>query len=450
MASATNLVSEKRLSACIAATLLVIIGASPAAAQQTDSWMSIGALIENSDNIDRIDVGGRDETTIGANLEFQVASDGRIYQLNLDGVLDYSAFENDTFDNEFRGNVFGELILDLAGERLQWIVQDNAGQVRRDVTIPDTPGNRENLNVLRTGPQLNTRLGQRSELTIQGFYQNATYEDSLEDSEGLSGYLSLSRAVSPQTNVSLNASARRTEFDRDDLFSSYDLQEVYIGWQSTGARTQVDLEVGYTEIHDRGVVEDGNMIRLLVSREITGRSTLSFDAVSMLTGNEDAFRFTQQLQRPELATQGQAANAEPFRLEYVGLAWQTAGDRLWADALAYFESREFVQTVTDDRDRSGIRVNLTQSVSERLALGVFGEYGSEEFNDPTEDFDEQVYGIQMFYRPADRVQLALVVSRVDRDTDVANLSFTENIVRFTISYDIIGNRAIQRQRRIDR
>jgi hypothetical protein len=429
-------------------TLVFIDGS--AFAQDADSWLGIGLSGTYTDNIDRLEEGGRDESIWSAFTEFEVSKDGRRYDLLLDGLLDYRVYENDTADDEFRGNAFGELIFDIVNERLQWVVQDNFGQVRQNVALPDTPDNRENLNVFRTGPRVDLRLGQRNSIILQGFYQRTRFEDSLQNSEGLFGFLAFEREVSPQSNVSLNVAARRIEFDEDSTFSSYDLQEAYLGWESLGARTRVEIEAGYTELHDIGDVEDGHLFRLFVTRNISQRSALTLDARSELTTTEDTFRFEQQLRRPDLTTQALAAEAEPFRFEYAGLAWATGGNRLWLDAEAFFESREFTITSANDRDRAGLRLELTRQFTENVALGIFGTTTQESFEDSANDFDENTVGLRMDYRPSRRTRLTLILERIDRDTDVENLAFTEQVATLTFTFDVFGERDLGRDRRLDR
>ena len=129
----------------------------------------------------------------------------------------------------------------------------------------------------------------------------------------------------------------------------------------------------------------------------------------------------------------------------------TAGDRLVVELDGYWESRDFVVTNLDDRDRQGIRANMVQTVSERFAAGVFVEFIEESFADPTAgDFDEQIYGFRLFFRPAERYQFELVASNVQRDTDTPNLSFEENLVRLNVTYDVFGDRGVGVGRRVDR
>ncbi|MEO1245980.1 MAG: hypothetical protein AAFX56_09905 [Pseudomonadota bacterium] len=428
----------------------LLAAAETAVAQESNTWMSVGLAVEHTDNIDRIEAGGRDETTISGLSEFQITASGRRYDLLLDGVLNYSTFQNDTSDDEFRGNAFSELVLNVAGEGVQWITQDNFGQVRRVVTAPDTPDNRENINVFRTGPRLATRLGQRGALSLQAFYQRSQYEDSLQDSDSLAGVLVLGRTISPRTDLSLNLSARQVEFDESELFNDYDINEAYFGWTTAGARTRLEFEAGYTEVSEDTNDENGSLFRLQLARDVSSRSRLTFDARTELTTSEDAFRFTQQLGRPELTTQAQGADAEPFRLNFFGLAWQTTGDRLALNAEVSFDSREFIETTTEDRERALARVGATRTLSGNFALGVFAEYSDESFDNEAEDFDEFVVGLRMDFRPIRRMQVAAVVSRVDRSTDVQNLSFEETLARLTITYDVFGDRSLADRRRLGR
>ena len=415
--------------------------------------MSVGGAVEHSDNIDRLEV-GRDETTLTANTEFLVLTEARRFDFNLEGLFSHNTYLNETFGDEFRGDAFGELVVDISGETLQWITQDNFAQQRFSILLPNTPDNRQNVNVFRTGPRFATRIGQRGEASLQAIYQTSDFEDTTQDSDVIGGYLTLSRAVRETSIFTVNGSFRQVRFDAENVFDDFDIIEAYIGWQVAGGRTQFDLQAGYSEIESDDAsgenIDDGYLFRLNISRDFFGRSILVLDARSELTTTEDAFRFSQELRRPELTPQAQVANGEPFRFEYLGLSWNTLGDRLDVLVDAFYESREFSVTTANDRDRRAVRLTVNRAFSENFSFGVFGEASDELFQLGAQDFEEIAYGVRIDVRPMRRLQFSLFLSRVDRSTDAVNLSFEENLARLNFTYDLFGDRSLRRQLRLNR
>ena len=223
--------------------------------------------------------------------------------------------------------------------------------------------------------------------------------------------------------------------------------------RSAGAARSLIFQAGYTEIESddsENEIDDGHLFRLNVSRDFFGRSVLVLDARTELTTTEDAFRFSQEIRRPELTPQAQVANGEPFRFEYLGLSWNTLGDRLDVVVDVFYESREFSVTTANDRDRRAVRLTVNRAFSENFSFGVFGEISDELFEVGQQDFEETAYGVRIDIRPARRLQLSVLLSRVDRSTEAVNLSFEENLARLNFTYDLFGDRALRRQLRLNR
>ena len=70
--------------------------------------------------------------------------------------------------------------------------------------------------------------------------------------------------------LSLNAVARRTEFDNDGLSPDYDTYDAFVRYDSTTTRNVITLDVGYTEVDVEDSGGSGTLLRFDWTRTVTG------------------------------------------------------------------------------------------------------------------------------------------------------------------------------------
>ncbi len=85
-----------------------------------------------------------------------------------------------------------------------------------DPFAPVTPTNRENINYLSTGPDLNLRLGTLGFMDVTARYARTEYQISPFNSNRISAGLGVGRALSAGSNISLQVSTRASSVREHD------------------------------------------------------------------------------------------------------------------------------------------------------------------------------------------------------------------------------------------
>ena len=103
------------------------------------------------------------------------------------GNFSYLDFLQGAYGHELIGRVDGVARFALIPEKISWVLQEDFGQAQVDPFTPVTPTNRENVNYVSTGPDLDLRLGSLGFVDVTARYARTQYQTSPFDSNRLSG-----------------------------------------------------------------------------------------------------------------------------------------------------------------------------------------------------------------------------------------------------------------------
>jgi hypothetical protein len=94
------------------------------------------------------------------------ARNSQRFDLNIHADLESRSYSLDTVDNELVGTVNAGAEVHIVPQRFSWEFRDYHGQGITDPYAAIGPGNREQLNVLSTGPIVDLPLGARTSLEL--------------------------------------------------------------------------------------------------------------------------------------------------------------------------------------------------------------------------------------------------------------------------------------------
>ena len=157
-----------------------MLGAALAAAAGTvqaaddSSVFTLGLGAEYSDNISRVATDQESDTIVTASLASDLRRTTTRFDLGFTSDLAYDYYTGDTYEAELRGNALLDFEGQIVRNRLSWYVEDSFGQLQLAAAQPDTPANRENINVLTTGPRYTQPIGSRSRFILTGSTRSRT------------------------------------------------------------------------------------------------------------------------------------------------------------------------------------------------------------------------------------------------------------------------------------
>ncbi len=405
---------------------------------------SVEAGVGTSDNIGRTAEDEESSTILTTGLDLKWLREEGLVNADVDVDLSYFIYDDSDYDSEIVGLATADLRLRFMPDRFEWVITDSFGQTQTDPFAASTPANRENVNFLSTGPDLIFRLGSVAAVTMFGRYSMTTYEDSNFDDTRALGGLSISRNISQRSTVSLNATTERIEFDDPLVGSDFDRQSYYVAYESSGARTRISAEGGYSEIHDFSDSNSYPLIQLNIARDLSPRTVLTLnggvrtsDSASSL-GADDVFGGGGPTRPGRISTTG------TFEIRDAGISWQFTAPRTVFTAGLGYEENLYDNESQGDRTRHTVHLTARRQLSSRISLEGHAGLYSNDFEESGQEDDEMQFGIQLAWHATGRLWIEFDVDHVDRDSNVDTTEFSETRAFLRFAWSNAGNRADER------
>ena len=396
--------------------------------QAAETGLQISAGIGHSDNIARTATDQKSETigTVGA--DFGVLQRTSRLDLDVGGNLQWADYFDHTYDSELVGNAVGKAHFQIVPERFNWVLQDNFGQSTLDPLAPVTPGNRENVNYLSTGPDLNLPLGGRTGLRISGRYDKVDYETSPVDNDRLKGLVGLVRSISAGTRVSLDVQREKIDFSDNTLNRDYNRDEAFARYEAQGSRTRLGLDIGYSRLQGLTDSPGGLLTRLELSRQVSPSSVVSLSAGRDFSDSGDSFRLSQSLGGTGQGTISGLQTGTPFRNTYVAAGWNFSRNRTGLNVNVEHFDESYEGASGLDRKRLTLDAQLTRNLTPTLIGNVGGALSREDYDAVTGNYREKTYFAGITQRFGRRLGINAQYQRYRRTSDLAGGGYSENRV----------------------
>lgn len=406
------------------------------------NYLTLGLSGERSDNIARVETDPESSWVTGAVTDFHwSAGNHPRFAADASGTGGFYHYQSEFFDDEFSGTANGTLAYQLIPNTLTLLADDWLAQARISELAPVTPSNRQNVNRLTVGPELQLHPGGAQNLFVaQALYERTDYQNSPLDSDTVRGQLSFGRSLDAHNVVNLTAAARQVSFSGNQPFPDYDGQDYFVSWVATGIRTTLIVDAGYsaTRVEDADRVSTP-LFRLNVARRLTPRSTGFLYATHGQAGSADAIFLDASLGGRDTGTSGYAVTSDPFKMDYIGAGYELDSDRLVLFLRGALGRERYSQSTIDDRNNRRVDADLTYRFNSRLGAGVFAEYRWETFVNRNDAYsNDRYYGAFVGFAFGHRLALNLSVLRAERSTDLGPVSYDETRGRAILTYTIVG------------
>lgn len=393
--------------------------------------LSVGA--SHSDNINRVP-GAEEEGTIGqVGLLLNHGRESRRLRTSVNANVAYQHYFDGLFDEDVIGGADGALTVAIVPERFEWVVEDSFGQLATDPFAASTPENRENVNVFSTGPDFIQRLGAATSLRLSGRYTTSDYETSAVDSERQSGAVSLVRALSSSSNLSLNATGEKVEYD-DVLDTSYEIYQGFVRYDVRSARTTLAADLGYTILDDGSDTSDGLLLNLSVSRQISTASSVVFGIGTQFSDSGDLFRMT------NLDSQNVVASSDPFESRFASLGWDFQYNRTSFGLAAQVRKEDYENIGSLDRKTTSYSGYFTRQLSRRMDFRMQVQLEEEDFGSLGFEDQELLANASLGWTLGRMTGLRLQYDRFDRDSTDNGTGYTEDRVSLFLTWSPLGQR----------
>jgi hypothetical protein len=416
-----------------------------ARAQQPEEEVAFRASVTAtySDNPART-VSGESATALDGLIGLRLAHQSPDFFADGDlSVIQRTYVEGAALPSETIPNGYLNLQIGPAAGPFNWTVADNFGQISTQPFAALVASDRQNVNILSTGPNLRIPFGSRDFLDLSGRYGLDTFGDTSLDQHSYFGQADLEHEIASGSRAGLVYSYQRIDF-RVAQPSPADIEEGYAKYSLAGARTYVVLEAGVDELAEATLPSHSTAhVLALLQRHLTER--LTFEAAYRHAYIDTGSAFVASTR--DNFTSGTDQNVEslaiPFE-ESQGYAQlsRTAG-RLLA-AVQVTASREaYPSTPGSDRHTWGSNLSGDYQLSSRFTVNVRAGYWDEIF--PSTQLEGHWLDASLGASCAfgHSLLLSLSVTRTKGTGNVLLNPFTENRALLQLAYSPEAQRLLR-------
>jgi hypothetical protein len=343
-------------------------------------------------------------------------------------------------DADFNLDSFGEWF--LSPQKLSWVAADLYGQVQLDPTRPDTPDNREDFNVIATGPNVYVPVGRFDTLQLEARYGYLWVDEQELDNKRLAFATRWLHRASARTTLSLNYEYLDVKFRDDVLNSNYLRNDVFLRSTFDSGRSQLQMDLGTTWLdRDAGESLDGSLFRVRWTSRLS-----SVLATGLLYSQEYSDTAL------ELAPSGIISRVPP------GWATLSPGTGVVASEPFYTERAEIILTNTFSGIPMGVRAytnDITYEVSQSRQdqWGAWADIGwaasaslafsasvhriVTTFTVPERENQDWEVSVGATYRSSLRLTAALSLLHAERSSSDPGQEYFDNRAMFTLQYGSI-------------
>lgn len=327
--------------------------------------------------------------------------------------LEYRHYALDDIENDFVGTLNAAAEIDLVRDHFSWVFSDAFGQGLTDPFGGIGPVNREEINVIGTGPRVDLPLGARMSLEIRGTYSERRFNESANvDSDALLSEVILYRQLSSTARVGIVAGSNDVEYV-DVLAPRYQIDHWALHYEKRLATGRVAADLGQNEIGSGGFTQDGPLYSFLWTRSLRTRSELSVRAARELT-DAGGVLADAVVPGPEgTSLTDVIVIPNPLEQQRLGVTYVLTMSRNVVSAEIGSLKDEYIGTALYDNDARTMHLQFLRTISPRLNLGIAYDDIDRKFSDaagPQPDSDDSWIAVWLNHSLGRRMSLGFAIS----------------------------------------
>jgi hypothetical protein len=404
-----------------------------AAAQERDHFgYELAVGLQYSDNRLRTERDELDDLLLVPRAEFSLLHRGARLQARGQGLIEAEQSLDAGESDEVRARLSAALDFALLPHRLYWTLQDHADVESIDPLMADAPDNRQQTNVLLTGPTLLLGDPNGWSARFDALAGRGDAEATPEfDHDRYSLGTTLQRRSDAVRSWALATESSKVDFDLSSQ-AGFTRHDALLRFDNETPRLGLNLAFGHTWIEHEHTLPDRSRPAFRSALRWTPHASdsLRVDRVRELS---DAGRdLARQLREGEAlhdASRRWRVDANVYELDDAQLAWQRRGLRSEFTLALFERNYDYLERALQlDRDSRGLRFDGRLRLSTLWTLSA--DATAERFA-----FDEQARrdrDLQLTLAAerllAPRWALRAGWSHYRRDSDVPEASFRENVL----------------------
>ena len=352
----------------------IVLSTVPGVSYATETLLNLSYTAEHSDNARRSSSLPYEDIANIYQVETKYFNQGPRLDVDIAADLAFRSYVHGAYEDDWQANLNAKLLWYISPRRFQWHLDDLRRPIRADNSLPFTLSNKQNFDLLTTGPDYFIRLSPTTTIGLEARTQVAQYDvTSLYNSHRNSGTLRWIRRSSEITTYSLNEELSRLNYDETSAVD-YTKEETYVRWKSQTKRGDYQVDLGLTNAEQASAIPTkGHLGRFTGDFKMSPQTKLTIFASHEISDFANGITITQD------------STTEP--------SGSLATNIFWNDRIAAYYSTATNTDIDTDPDKFSLtgyvnRRTYPLSGEVELITGAKGEWGRQLFS----QFRGEVYG----------------------------------------------------------
>lgn len=345
------------------------------------------------------------------------------------GTISYSIWQNNSFDDETRGNMNLDSECELA-TGFYWELDNNLREVRQDLTQSDTPTNRTRKNVFSTGPRYVWRLGSTDSIAFSTRYENTEFEEPEQtDSDRIVSSIAWSHLFSQTLSGGLTTSYSIADLDTGAEVSVRTAQATF---NKQWATTTVSGALGVSEIETRQAgrspTSDGIVAEVDLTRELNPSTNWYLRGARELTDRSSSFdiRFEEfEFNLSESITVQTTTVSTGINKSF--------SDRGSLNINIFATQADFLET-NQLEERAGLDLGYSRPITSRVSGDTLIGYRYQAFEEDNSDDEAINLQFGLNYLASRDLSISARVGHEQKTSDVLSREYTEFWAQVGVEY----------------
>jgi hypothetical protein len=400
----------------IRTTLLAVAmaGTVPGVAHAIRVDYTIDAGVERDDNVTLASEDPIEQTIARAGIGFAIEQDSSTVQASVAGRVDHRRYD-DVYGSMTDRLLEGRLAWMAIPERLTLVVEDSYGVQTINRTAPGTPDNRQQVNVLSLGPDLEfgRGLAWRGLAGLRYINSDAEVTDQF-NSDRLLASVSMLRGLDATRAVSLNARGQRVDFDDDTVARDHRLD-----YDDGESRSNPLLRAGL-----EWMPSERSRFSLDLANQFSDAASSALERIGETTGVPAT-----------IVTGSSTITPYAYELRSASAGYGFTGERFEASVDGFVQRLDFVDQAGQNEKSRGMGSALRYRLRQDLVLSATADVGRVEFDGPeARVHTDRLYSLSLDKSWSRHWRTTLTVTRYEREARGATDEFDQNVVYLNLIY----------------
>ena len=423
------------------ALYVAMLAIAPGTLQAAELDYTLGVSILHSDNIGLVETNKTSDTVVSPELTFNLAQTGSTLQFLAEGALRYPYYAQDSFESEVQGALAGTLNWDILPERISFQATNNLSRQSVNVLNSFVPDNQQQVNVFSAGPTFHARFNPVTSGQLDLLYTNTYAEESTEfQGDRISADAQIERRLNSTDRLTFNAAALQTYYDSTGAFYDYTRYDAFVGYVSSLASVDIDIEAGYSQVKPRNYDGDSSspLFRADLRWRVAPRTALSAgfqyefsDAARNLISQDFPTQIPVVDNPPDAGLQ---IGPQTFRQRRATFGYAFTGERISVQIHPYYERIRYLTVSTEDQDVKAVSALLDWRLRPNLDLSLAAVIQDREYRDILRNDTSAIVNLALTREFSRHWSGRISLQRAERDSSSASQSYIENSAMLTMAY----------------